>query len=70
MLARNQGADADAVGREVRVSAKAGYRWTDAVFRSLIAGIEIVHIAGAGHMLHIEKPRLIAPLIENFLSAH
>lgn len=43
---------------------------TDAAFRSLIQDIEIVHIDGAGHMMHIEKPELIAPLIEKFMSAH
>jgi pimeloyl-ACP methyl ester carboxylesterase len=43
---------------------------TEEAFRALIPGIEVVRIAGAGHMLHIEKPQLIAPLVENFLSAH
>jgi pimeloyl-ACP methyl ester carboxylesterase len=35
-----------------------------------VPDIEIVHIAGAGHMLHIEKPALIAPPIEQFLEAN
>ena len=30
-------------------------------------GYRIVHIAGAGHMMHIEQPELIAPLIERFM---
>jgi pimeloyl-ACP methyl ester carboxylesterase len=37
--------------------------------RAIVRGIEIVHVAGAGHMLHIEKPEAIAPLIERFSSA-
>ena len=43
---------------------------TDGAFRSLVPDIKFVHIAGAGHMLHIEKPALIAPVIEQFLEAH
>jgi pimeloyl-ACP methyl ester carboxylesterase len=42
----------------------------DAAFRRIIPHVEIVRIPEAGHMLHIEKPELIAPLIEDFLSAH
>jgi pimeloyl-ACP methyl ester carboxylesterase len=33
-------------------------------------GVELASVAGAGHMLHIERPELVAPLIENFLDAH
>ena len=43
---------------------------SDAAFRSIIPHIEIAHIAGAGHMLHIEKADQVAPLVEKFLSAH
>jgi pimeloyl-ACP methyl ester carboxylesterase len=32
--------------------------------------VEFAHIAGAGHMLHLEKPELVAPLVEAFLDAH
>ena len=39
-------------------------------FRSRWSRIEIVHVGGAGHMLHIEQPALIAPPIEGFLDAH
>ncbi len=38
--------------------------------RAIVRDTEIVHIAGAGHMLHIEKPETIAPLIEQFSSTH
>ncbi|MGP0057189.1 MAG: alpha/beta fold hydrolase [Steroidobacteraceae bacterium] len=43
---------------------------TDGGFRAAIAGIEIIRIADAGHMLHIEKPDLVAPLVERFLRGH
>ena len=43
---------------------------TAAALRAIVRDIEIVHIPGAGHMLHIEKPELIAPLVEKFLRAH
>jgi pimeloyl-ACP methyl ester carboxylesterase len=43
---------------------------TDAAFQALIARLEIVRIPDAGHMLHIEKPELVAPVVERFLSAH
>jgi pimeloyl-ACP methyl ester carboxylesterase len=33
-------------------------------------GADIHTLAGAGHMLHIEQPRTLAPLIEAFLESH
>ncbi len=42
----------------------------DAAFRSIIRHIDIAHIAGAGHMLHIERADLVAPLVERFMSEH
>jgi pimeloyl-ACP methyl ester carboxylesterase len=38
--------------------------------RSITPGAEIARIAGAGHMLHIEQPATIAPIIERFSSRH
>ena len=38
--------------------------------RSTFPGVEIASIADAGHMLHIERPELVAPLVEAFLDAH
>jgi len=32
-------------------------------------GAEFAGIAGAGHMLHIERPELVAPRIEAFLDS-
>ncbi len=49
---------------------KLGPDGTDAAFRALIPKIQIERIPGAGHMLHIEKPELVAPLVEAFLRAH
>lgn len=58
------------LGEESRFLAKLGEDGTDAAWRALVPGIEIVHIREAGHMLHIERPETIAPLVERFLDAH
>ena len=47
-----------------------GVDGTDGGFRAVMPGIEIARIADAGHMLHIERPDVVAPLVESFLSAH
>ena len=47
-----------------------GVDGTDNGFRAVMAGIEIIRIADAGHMLHIERPEFVAPLVESFLSGH
>ena len=39
-------------------------------FRAMFPHIEIARIAGAGHMLHIERPDLVAARVEAFLDAH
>ena len=74
--------DAEACWRELRAPllmlvgeasdhlAKLGADGTTAAFRAIFTHIEIARIAGAGHMLHIEKPDLVAPLVEAFLDAH
>jgi pimeloyl-ACP methyl ester carboxylesterase len=58
------------VGEESDHMEKLGADGTAAVFRAIFPHIEIAGVAGAGHMLHIEKPELVAPLIESFLDAH
>jgi len=58
------------VGEESDQLAKLGADGTAAAFRALLPHIEIARVAGAGHMLHIEKPDLVAPLIESFLDTH
>jgi pimeloyl-ACP methyl ester carboxylesterase len=57
------------VGDESEYMDRLGPDGNDAAFRRTIPHIRIAHIAGAGHMLHIEKADRVAPLIENFLSA-
>jgi pimeloyl-ACP methyl ester carboxylesterase len=50
--------------------AKLGVDGTTEAFRTLFPHMQIDVVAGAGHMLHIEKPDLVAPLVESFLDAH
>ena len=38
--------------------------------RRIFPGVELASIPDAGHMLHIERPDLVAPLIEAFLDAN
>jgi pimeloyl-ACP methyl ester carboxylesterase len=58
------------LGEESEYLPKLGADGTDDAFRTVIPHIEVVRIAGAGHMLHIEKAHVVAPLIEQFLSVH
>ncbi len=58
------------VGEESDHLAKLGVDGTEAAFRAIFPHIEIARVAGAGHMLHIERPDLAVPLIESFLDAH
>jgi pimeloyl-ACP methyl ester carboxylesterase len=58
------------LGEESDFLAKLGEDGSDAAWRATVRDIEIVRIAGAGHMLHIERPELVAPLVEAFLDAH
>ncbi len=58
------------VGEESDLLAKLGPDGTAETFRSIFPHIEIARVAGAGHMLHIERPDLVAPLVEAFLDAH
>ena len=40
---------------------------TDAAFRALYRELEIATLAGAGHMLHHERPEAVAALLDRFL---
>jgi pimeloyl-ACP methyl ester carboxylesterase len=74
--------DAEACWREIRAPIllvlgetsellpRLGNDGTLEAFRASMPGVEFAHIAGAGHMLHLEKPELVAPLVEAFLDAH
>ncbi len=50
--------------------AKLGADGTREAFQAIFPHIEIARIADAGHMLHIERPDLLAPLRESFWDAH
>jgi pimeloyl-ACP methyl ester carboxylesterase len=58
------------VGEESDHLSKLGGDGTAAAFRAIYPHMDILPVAGAGHMLHIEKPDLVAPLVESFLDAH
>jgi pimeloyl-ACP methyl ester carboxylesterase len=58
------------VGEKSELVARLGADGTDEAWRAMVPGVEIVRIAEAGHMLHIERPGVIAPLVERFLAAH
>ena len=58
------------VGEQSDYLARLGADGEDGKMRSIIPNVEIAHIAGAGHMLHIEQPETIAPIIERFSSSH
>lgn len=74
--------DAEACWRELRAPLlmlvgegsgaleKLGADGSAAAFRELFPQIEIARVPEAGHMLHIERPEAVAPLIESFLDAH
>jgi pimeloyl-ACP methyl ester carboxylesterase len=74
--------DAEACWRELRAPLlmllgelsdslpRLGVDGTTDAFLALFPHMEIARVAGAGHMLHIEKPELVAPLVESFLEAH
>jgi pimeloyl-ACP methyl ester carboxylesterase len=58
------------LGEESDGLARLGADGTPEKFRAIFPHIEIARVAGAGHMLHIERPDLVAPLVESFLDAH
>jgi pimeloyl-ACP methyl ester carboxylesterase len=74
--------DAEATWREIRAPLlmmtgeesdylkRLGADGTMEALRAVHPGVELAGIAGAGHMLHIERPELVAPQIEAFLDAH
>jgi pimeloyl-ACP methyl ester carboxylesterase len=74
--------DAEACWRELRAPllmlvgelsdslGKLGADGTDAAYRAIFPHIEIARIAGAGHMLHIEQPDLVAQRVGPFLDMH
>jgi pimeloyl-ACP methyl ester carboxylesterase len=57
------------VGEESNFLAMLGPDVSDDAFRVNMPQVQIAHIPGAGHMLHIEQAGRVAALVENFLSA-
>lgn len=57
------------VGDESNYLAMLGPDVGDDAFRVYMPHVQIAHIPGAGHMLHIEQADRVAALVENFLSA-
>ncbi len=74
--------DAEATWREIRAPmmlvkaeksdylGQLGPEGTDDALRAAYPGVELAFIEDAGHMLHIERPQIVAPLVEAFLNAH
>ncbi len=58
------------LGGESEYLAMLGTDGSDETFRANMPHVQIAHIPGAGHMLHIEQADRVAALVENFLSAH
>ncbi len=58
------------VGEESEHLPNLGSDGSTAAFRAIMPGAEFARVAGAGHMLHLERPDLVAPLVETFLGAH
>jgi pimeloyl-ACP methyl ester carboxylesterase len=58
------------LGDESEYLAMLGTDGSDETFRANMPQVQIAHIPGAGHMLHIEQAERVAALVENFLSAH
>ena len=58
------------LGEESDYLTRLGADGTIEALRVAHPGAEVVNIAAAGHMLHIERPERVAPVIEAFLDAH
>ncbi len=58
------------LGEESDYLKRLGEDGTMAALQSIFPGVEIAGVAGTGHMLHIERPELVAPLVEAFLDAN
>ncbi len=58
------------MGEESDILAKLGDDGALSAFRAIFPTMEIARIPGAGHMLHIERPELVAPQVESFLASH
>jgi len=58
------------LGQESDYLPRLGADGTIEALRAAYPGADVVSIEGAGHMLHIERPDAVAPVIEAFMDAH
>jgi pimeloyl-ACP methyl ester carboxylesterase len=58
------------LGQESDYLPRLGPDGTIEALRAAYPDAEVVSIEGAGHMLHIERPDAVAPVVEAFLDAH
>jgi pimeloyl-ACP methyl ester carboxylesterase len=58
------------LGQESDYLPRLGSDGTIEALRAAYPGAEVISIEGAGHMLHIERPDAVAPVMEAFLDAH
>jgi len=58
------------LGEDSDYLARLGDDGTEIALNRAFPRTETTRLAGVGHMLHLERPDLVAPLIERFLSAH
>ena len=58
------------LGEESELLPRLGAAGSEQAFRAVMPGVEFARVPGAGHMLHLERPELVAPLAEAFLCAH
>jgi len=58
------------LGQESDYLPRLGADGTIEALRTAYPGADVVSIEGAGHMLHIERPDAVAPIIEAFWDAH
>ena len=58
------------LGAESDLLARLGADGSPEALRAVMPNVDIATVPGAGHLMHIEKPELVAPLVEAFLQAH
>jgi pimeloyl-ACP methyl ester carboxylesterase len=58
------------LGQESDYLPRLGADGTIEALRAAYPGADVISIEGAGHMLHIERPDAVAPVVEAFLDAH
>ena len=59
-----------AYGSESEYLGKLGADGAETALRTSFPGVEMARVPGAGHMLHIDQPALVAGLVEEFLRSH